>query len=60
MSIVSVVLILLIFAAGFYLISKYVPENTLRLFLLIGLAIILFVWILSITGVWTGLARAHT
>ena len=57
MSILTVIITLLIFAAAFYLIARYVEAGTLRTFLLAAVAIVLLVWLLSVTGVWSGLHR---
>lgn len=55
MSLVSILIIFLVIALGFWLVYKYSPEP-LRTILLLVISIALVVWLLYVLGFWSHIA----
>lgn len=59
MSVISVVIILCVFAAAFYLVWKFVPSPGVKNALLIVIGILLVIWLAIVTNLYGIVTRAR-
>ena len=58
MPLLNIVVMLVIVGVGLYLINRYVPmASSIKTILNIFVVVVVCVWLLQISGLWTGLPR---
>ena len=58
MPLLKIVVMLVIVGVGLYLINRYVPmASSIKTILNIFVVVVVCVWLLQISGLWTGLPR---
>lgn len=58
MPLLNLVVVLIVIGVGLYLINRYIPmQSSIKTILNIVVVVFVCLWILQVTGLWSGLSR---